>query len=129
MEAAWEEATQDPDLHAAWDGADNTDEPETLEGVWSRTAAQLESGELDGSGGLTSSNREAPYELNAENRFADLDDPFSEGVRLLEEGQIGDAALCFEAEIARNPENSQVTRLRFALVLVFVFRTIFIFCP
>lgn len=53
-------------------------------------------------------NREAPYELNAENRFTELENPFEEGVRLFEEGQIADAALCFEAEIARNPENSQV---------------------
>lgn len=53
-------------------------------------------------------SREAPYELNADNRFAELENPFEEGVRLFEEGQIADAALCFEAEIARNPENSQV---------------------
>lgn len=52
--------------------------------------------------------QEAPYELNAENRFTELENPFEEGVRLFEEGQIADAALCFEAEIARNPENSQV---------------------
>lgn len=54
-------------------------------------------------------NLEAPYELNAENRFAELENPFEEGARLFEEGQIADAALCFEAEIARNPENSQVS--------------------
>lgn len=53
-------------------------------------------------------NKETPYELNAENRFTELENPFEEGVRLFEEGQIADAALCFEAEIARNPENSQV---------------------
>lgn len=52
--------------------------------------------------------KETPYELNAENRFTELENPFEEGVRLFEEGQIADAALCFEAEIARNPENSQV---------------------
>lgn len=53
-------------------------------------------------------SKETPYELNAENRFTELENPFEEGVRLFEEGQIADAALCFEAEIARNPENSQV---------------------
>lgn len=52
---------------------------------------------------------EAPYELNADNKFLELENPFEEGVRLFEEGQIADAALCFEAEIARNPENSQVS--------------------
>lgn len=58
--------------------------------------------------GLFPGSMETPYELNAENRFTGLDNPFEEGVRLFEEGQIADAALCFEAEIARNPENSQV---------------------
>lgn len=57
-------------------------------------------------------NLEAPYELSAENRFNDVDSPFEEGVRLFEEGQIADAALCFEAEIARNPDNSQVGVVR-----------------
>ncbi len=57
---------------------------------------------------VSSGNQEAPYELSAENRFTELENPFEEGVRLFEEGQIADAALCFEAEIARNPENSQV---------------------
>lgn len=112
MEIAWNEATQDPDLQAAWDDptaaavAEDT-EPETLRAVWGRTAAQLESGELLDGDGLTSV-REVPYELNPENRFSELADPFAEGLRLFEEGQIADAALCFEAEIARNPENSQV---------------------
>lgn len=107
MEAAWTEATQDPDLQAAWkdqsDLLDDDGEPETLQGVWGRTANQLETGDY-----LEGARREAPYELNPENRFSELGDPFAEGVRLFEDGQIADAALCFEAEIARNPENSQV---------------------
>lgn len=112
METAWNEATQDPVLEATWDdlgaAAEAEDaELESLEGVWGRTAAQLESGEMLDVDRLTSS-REAPYELNPENRFSELADPFAEGMRLFEEGQIADAALCFEAEIARNPENSQV---------------------
>ncbi|CAM9716459.1 unnamed protein product, partial [Ectocarpus sp. 8 AP-2014] len=109
MEAAWREVEQggvgagagvgDPDLQAIWEDADDDDAGvETLDGVWSRTAATLEAGE---------GNLEAPYELSAENRFNDVDSPFEEGVRLFEEGQIADAALCFEAEIARNPDNSQ----------------------
>ncbi|CAM9102957.1 unnamed protein product [Pylaiella littoralis] len=108
MEAAWREVEHggvgagagvgDPDLQAVWDDQDDAAGVETLEGVWGRTAARLEAGE----GGL-----EAPYELNADNKFLELENPFEEGVRLFEEGQIADAALCFEAEIARNPENSQ----------------------
>ncbi|CAM9972846.1 unnamed protein product, partial [Sphacelaria rigidula] len=106
MEAAWTEATQDPDLRAAWDEQsaflDEDGEPETLQGIWGKTADQLETGDY-----LEGARREAPYELNPENRFSELEDPFAEGVRLFEDGQIADAALCFEAEIARNPENSQ----------------------
>ncbi|CBJ48315.1 conserved unknown protein [Ectocarpus siliculosus] len=109
MEAAWREVEQggvgagagvgDPDLQAIWEESDDDAAGvETLDGVWSRTAATLEAGE---------GNLEAPYELSAENRFNDVDSPFEEGVRLFEEGQIADAALCFEAEIARNPDNSQ----------------------
>ncbi|CAN0095324.1 unnamed protein product, partial [Ectocarpus fasciculatus] len=108
MEAAWREVEKggvgagagvgDPDLQAVWEDADDDAGVETLDGVWSRTAATLEAGE---------GNLEAPYELSAENRFNNVDSPFEEGVRLFEEGQIADAALCFEAEIARNPDNSQ----------------------
>lgn len=111
MEAAWEEAKgaraagNDPDLEAVW-AADAEGEPETLEGVWGRTAARLEAGDD------VTSTKEVPYELNPENRFSELSDPFTEGVRLFEEGQIADAALCFEAEISRNPENSQVCTSR-----------------
>lgn len=111
MEAAWKEVERggdggggasslDPDLQAVWDEQDAG--VETLEGVWGRTAAQLEGAEGEGL------RRETPYELNAENRFSDLSEPYEEGVRLFEDGQIADAALCFEAEIARNPDNSQV---------------------
>lgn len=88
----------DPDLEAVWQEQDDEGGLETLDGVWSRTAARLERGDA----------KETPYELNSDNRFSELSDPFEEGVRLFEEGQIADAALCFEAEIARNPENSQV---------------------
>lgn len=114
MEAAWEEAKvagsaagktaiAEVGLEAAW--ADDEDgEPQTLEGVWRRTAARLEAGEEVG--GLDS--KELPYELNAENPFSDLSDPFAQGVRLFEEGKIAEAVLCFEAEINRNPENSEV---------------------
>lgn len=114
LEAAWEEAKaggagslenypKDQDLEALWEeGVEG--KLETLEGVWSRTAAKLEAGE---DADLTE-NKETPYELSSDNRFSELSDPFSEGVRLFEGGQISDAALCFEAEIARNPENSQV---------------------
>lgn len=109
MEAAWEAATAeaaaansiDPDLEAVWDVPE--DGVETLDGVWRRTAARLEAGET-----ALGVREEAPYELSADNRFSDHMDPFEEGVRLFEEGQIADAILCFEAEIARNPENSQV---------------------
>lgn len=115
MEAAWEEAkgvaagsreiqAGDPDFEALWQ-AEGDGEPQTLEGVWSRTAARLEAGEgLDGPG-----TKEVPYELNANNPFSELGDPFAQGMKLFEEGKISDAALCFEAEIARNPENSQVS--------------------
>lgn len=89
----------DPDLQAVWDAQDEG--VETLDSVWSRTAARLEAG---GTG-----SKEAPYVLNQDNRFSDISNPFEEGMRLFEEGQIADAALCFEAEIARNPENSQVS--------------------
>ena len=112
MEAAWEEAKAqaadrgasglDPDLEAVWDDPAE-DDMETLGGVWRRTAARLEAGEAGG-GGAT----EVPYELSANNRFSGLSDPFEEGMRLFQGGQIADAVLCFEAEIARNPENSQV---------------------
>eukprot|EP00752_Nemacystus_decipiens_P016330 g14605.t1 len=109
MESAWKEVENmaagpgagvgDPDLQAVWDDQDDdAGGIETLEGVWGRTAARLEAGE---------GTKETPYELNAENRFTELENPFEEGVRLFEEGQIADAALCFEAEIDRNPENSQ----------------------
>lgn len=104
MEAAWEEAknggggiANDPDLQAVWDDQDPG--METLDGVWSRTAARLEAG---------GESRETPYELKSENRFTELSEPFEEGMRLFEGGQISDAALCFEAEIARNSDNSQV---------------------
>ncbi|CAN0596483.1 unnamed protein product, partial [Laminaria digitata] len=80
---------------------------ETLEGVWGRTAARLEGG-AEGEEGLGGAGREVPYELSAENRFSDLSEPYEEGLRLFQDGQIADAALCFEAEIARNPDNSQV---------------------
>eukprot|EP00903_Cladosiphon_okamuranus_P005606 g5578.t1 len=109
MESAWKEVENtaagpgagvgDPDLQAVWDDEhDASGGIETLEGVWGRTAARLEAGD-----GI----KETPYELNAENRFTEHENPFEEGVRLFEEGQIADAALCFEAEVARNPENSQ----------------------
>lgn len=103
MEAAWEDAkggasAMDPDLQAVWQEQDDEGGLETLDGVWNRTAARLEGGDA----------KETPYELKSDNRFSELSDPFEEGVRLFEEGQIADAALCFEAEIARNPENSQV---------------------
>lgn len=68
------------------------------------------------------SNLEAPYELNAENRFLELENPFEEGVRLFEEGQIADAVLCFEAEIARNPENSQVKMMYSVYTTYYVVR-------
>lgn len=60
MEAAWREVEQhggagagagagvgDPDLQAVWDDQDEAAGAgmETLEGVWSRTAARLEAGE------------------------------------------------------------------------------------
>lgn len=103
MEAAWEDAkgeasALDPDLEAVWQQQDDEGGLETLDSVWDRTSARLEGGGA----------KETPYELNSENRFSELSDPFEKGVRLFEEGQIADAALCFEAEIARNPENSQV---------------------
>ncbi|CAM9336251.1 unnamed protein product [Discosporangium mesarthrocarpum] len=100
METAWQEAqsSQDPDLQAVWEEGDNT-----LEGVWSRTAARLEAGE--GTGGAEVA--EGPYELSADNPYLEVEDPLAEGVKRFREGDIAGARLCFEAEISKNPDNSE----------------------
>ncbi|CAM9536525.1 unnamed protein product [Chrysoparadoxa australica] len=100
---AWEEATQG--MESAWEEArahdaselDHIwDEGETLDEVWKKTSSELEA--LGGSEG---------YKFAEDNTYLDNTDPFAEGVRLLEEGDIAGAIMCFEAELQQRPQNAE----------------------
>lgn len=45
--------------------------------------------------------------MTEENPYANVDDPLSLGKRLLGEGELANAVLCFEAAVQRQPESSE----------------------
>jgi len=48
-----------------------------------------------------------PYQFEVDNPFLTHPAPFEEGLRLMEGGNLSDAALAFEAEVQKNPKNGQ----------------------
>lgn len=47
------------------------------------------------------------YQLQDNNPYADIDDPLTEGKRLLTAGELSSAILCFEASVKKMPENAE----------------------
>ena len=48
-----------------------------------------------------------PYEFEPDNPFMDHPHPMEEGLRLMDSGNLSDAALAFEAEVQINPKNAE----------------------
>merc|ERR1719434_461326 len=55
----------------------------------------------------TSDNKMSEYQFTKENDYLDSDSPLAEAQRLLREGRDREALLALEAEVQRNPENSE----------------------
>jgi peroxin-5 len=47
------------------------------------------------------------YQLQDNNPYSEIDDPLSEGKRLLAAGELSGAILCFEASVKKMPENAE----------------------
>jgi len=55
----------------------------------------------------TTTLEDRPYEFELDNPFMDHPSPFDEAMRLMEGGNLSDAALAFEAEVQLNASNAE----------------------
>lgn len=102
LETAW----QDADLASMEDmfrAAAGLDGPGSMEDIWEKAE---ELGTLQNAWASVS-HKSTDYKFAEDNKYLDSDDPLAEAHRLLREGRDREALLAFEAEVTRNPQNSE----------------------
>ncbi|XP_019766680.2 peroxisomal targeting signal 1 receptor isoform X2 [Dendroctonus ponderosae] len=114
---AWTEeflqSKETPGLNGAWDDACESNRVEQ-ENRWDQLQKDIEKNMASDENTLHSwledfnvfyNTPHKEYEFNEENPMIDLPNPVERGKQLLEEGDFPSAVLCFEAAVAKQPEN------------------------